>query len=131
MQCDADGNVIEEMMRWMLVAGYSAEQIFAMRLSMDEAIVNALKHGNRYDRSKKITVAYEVNGKHVIARVEDQGDGFDPNRVPDPTASENLDRPSGRGLMLMRHFMTSVDYNAQGNAVTLRMNRSHNGATRP
>ena len=93
--------------------------LFSIKLALEEALVNAIKHGNQYDRNKKVEIAYQVTAERFIIRITDEGDGFDPADVPDPTAVENLERPCGRGLMLMRHYMTEVDYNKSGNSVQM------------
>src|SRR5690348_4315998 len=86
--------------------GYSETEQFRVHLALEEAIVNAHKHGNQRDWSKSITVRYHVGADGVVAQVEDQGAGFDPHLVPDPLAPENLERPSGRGLLLMRSYLS-------------------------
>jgi serine/threonine-protein kinase RsbW len=93
------------------------QDLFSIKLALEEALVNAIKHGNQYDRNKKVEITYEVHGDRFVVRITDQGQGFDPADVPDPTAVENLERPCGRGLMLMRHYMTEVAYNTSGNSV--------------
>ena len=108
----------------MSESGYQAKDIFAVRLALEEAFVNAVEHGHRGDGLKSVRVAYQVGPGQVLAEVEDQGSGFDPSRVPDPTAPENLDKPCGRGLFLMRHYMTWVYHSSRGNCVTLCRYRS-------
>lgn len=98
---------------------FSPRDVFAMRLAIEEAIVNAIKHGNKRDLDKNVTISWTVNSQKVIVSVEDEGAGFDPSDVPDCTAEENLDKPSGRGIMLMKSFLTAVEYNETGNRVTL------------
>ena len=93
--------------------------LFSIRLALEEALVNAIKHGNQYDRDKSVEVAYEIYPDRFVVRITDQGTGFDPADVPDPTAFENLERPCGRGLMLMRHYMSEVHFNERGNSVTM------------
>jgi serine/threonine-protein kinase RsbW len=93
--------------------------IFSIKLALEEALVNAIKHGNQMDRTKKVTVAYRVRPDHFEVVISDEGPGFDPSDVPDPTQVENLERPCGRGLMLMRHYMSEVHYNERGNSVTM------------
>jgi serine/threonine-protein kinase RsbW len=104
-------------------AGYTAREAFAVRLALEEAMVNALKHGHRNDPSKVAQLRYHLTPECVLAEVEDQGDGFDPNAVPDPLALENLEKSSGRGLLLMRTYMTWVRYNAAGTCVSLCLRR--------
>ena len=98
---------------------YSDKEQFGVRLALEEAIVNAIKHGHRGDLSKTVRVCYHVTPAEVRADVEDEGPGFDPFAVPDPLAPENLEQPGGRGVFLMRHYMTAVEFNAAGNRVTL------------
>ncbi len=99
--------------------GFSDRDIFVMRLAIEEALVNAVKHGNKRDPSKKIFVRCQVDHQKVWLQIEDEGDGFVLADVPDPTADENLDKPSGRGIKLMESFLTSLEYNDRGNCVTL------------
>ena len=108
----------------MSESGYQARDIFAVCLALEEAFVNAVEHGHRGDGLKSVRVAYQVGPGQVLAEVEDQGPGFNPSRVPDPTAPENLDKPCGRGLFLMRHYMTWVYHSSRGNCVTLCRYRS-------
>jgi serine/threonine-protein kinase RsbW len=105
---------------------FSEREIFAVRLALEEALVNAIKHGNQMDRSKKVRVAYRVHAERFDVVVADEGPGFDPAEVPDPTAVENLERPCGRGLMLMRHYMNEVRFSCHGNSVS--MTKLRNGS---
>lgn len=93
--------------------------VFCIKLALEEALVNAIKHGNGFDRSKKVYVTYRLHADRFEVTVRDDGPGFDPADVPDPTAVENLERPCGRGLMLMRHYMSDVAYNERGNGVIM------------
>lgn len=93
---------------------------FAVRLALEEAVSNASRHGNSGDPKKKLELRYRVKPGEIVLEVQDEGRGFDPNVVPDPTAEENLEIPSGRGLMLMRAYMSEVSYNDDGNRVTMR-----------
>lgn len=103
--------------------GYEDDAIFALKLALEEAMTNAVKHGNRNDARKRIWVRYFVNPQRVVIMVRDEGCGFCPDKVPDPTAEENLERPNGRGLMLMYSYMTKVRYNDRGNEVWLLKER--------
>jgi serine/threonine-protein kinase RsbW len=104
--------------------GYPEGDRFAMRLALQEALVNAVKHGNGGDPAKRVRLRYRVSAACVELEVEDQGEGFDPAGVPDPCAPENLERPCGRGLLMMRHYLDEVHYHGRGNRVTLRKRRS-------
>jgi serine/threonine-protein kinase RsbW len=97
----------------------SDHEIFSVRLALEEALVNAIKHGNQMDRDKKVRVSYRYQLDRLEVSITDEGPGFDPADVPDPTAVENLDRPCGRGLMLMRYYMTEVQYQGAGNTVSM------------
>ncbi|NQV23580.1 MAG: ATP-binding protein [Rhodopirellula sp.] len=103
---------------------YTGSDAFGIRLSLEEAVVNAIRHGNGMDFRKNVRVALRVSRDEVWISVEDEGVGFTPEVVPDPTSPENLERPHGRGLMLMRHFMTSVEYSDSGNRVELCKHRA-------
>jgi serine/threonine-protein kinase RsbW len=103
----------------MVNQGYPEKEVFGTCLATEEAIVNALKHGNHNDPTKRVRVRYRVDAGRAFVQVADEGNGFDRERVPDPFAAENLQRPSGRGLLLMRSFMTWVRFNRRGNIVTL------------
>lgn len=98
---------------------FSSRDLFGMRLALEEALVNAIKHGNRMDRNKHVEIFCQIHETSVHIEVEDEGPGFHLSDVPDPTSDENLERPCGRGIMLMRSFMNLVEYNERGNRVTL------------
>jgi serine/threonine-protein kinase RsbW len=101
---------------------------FCIRLALEEALINAIKHGNQMDRAKKVQISFRILSDRFECCISDEGEGFDPNDVPDPTAEENLERPCGRGLMLMRHYMSEVVYNERGNSVSMhRVFRNVNG----
>ena len=111
---------IQETIVGMLEAlEFPARDVFGMRLALEEAIVNAIKHGNGMDPDKSIRVSVAVDDEKVLVEIEDEGTGFDPTDVPDPTCEENLEQPGGRGIMLMKAFMSSVEYNDAGNLVRL------------
>lgn len=88
-------------------------------VALDEAIVNAIKHGNGYDAAKLVTIEAEITAESARFTISDEGPGFSEEDVPDPCAPENLLRPSGRGLLLIRNIMDKVEYNAQGNVLTM------------
>ncbi len=103
---------------------YPKKDLFALRLALEEALVNAVKHGNKGDTSKEARLGYHVNADFVLIEVEDEGAGFDPSAVPDPLAPENLERPSGRGLFLIRQYMTWMEHSERGNCVRMCKQRS-------
>lgn len=101
--------------------GFREQETFAVKLALEEAVTNAFRHGNKCDPSKRIIVRYDVTPKRVEILVIDEGEGFRPDLVPDPTLPENLDRPHGRGIMLMRSYLDEVEYHQPGNSVRLVM----------
>jgi serine/threonine-protein kinase RsbW len=102
---------------------YPMRDVFGVRLALEEALVNAIKHGNQMDASKKVYIECRVSTERIWIRIRDEGQGFDINALPDPTLEENLEKPSGRGVLLMREFMTKVEYNDRGICVTLEKHR--------
>ena len=93
-------------------------------MAMEEAVMNAIKHGNKRDPSKSVRVVITLSGNQFHACVTDEGEGFNPDAVPDPTLDENLEKTSGRGLMLMSNFIDVVKYNELGNSVELTKRKS-------
>lgn len=100
--------------------GFSEDSIFAIKLTLEEAITNAIKHGNKCDRSKTVTVRYAVDSAEVVIYIQDEGAGFDPQGVPDPTVPERLSLPNGRGILLMKAYMNEVEYRCNGREIFLR-----------
>jgi serine/threonine-protein kinase RsbW len=113
----------EKVENWMRVMGYSRKDIFAVRLALEEAAVNAFRHGNQGDPAKVVRVNFLVTLAETFVEVEDEGPGFDPGRVPDPL-TEHAGRITCRGLFLMRVYMSGVSFNPRGNRVTLWRRRS-------
>ena len=96
---------------------YDEEDVFAVHLALEEALLNAVKHGNKMDPQKEIKIDYSVSPEKVEIFMADEGDGFDPDTIPDPRRGENLYKTAGRGLFLMRAYMDIVEYNKRGNRV--------------
>jgi serine/threonine-protein kinase RsbW len=89
-------------------------------IAMTEAVNNAIVHGNRLDASKQVTVHFNVVDDTVIRfTIEDEGPGFDYNSLPDPTAPENIEKPHGRGVFLMRQLADKCDFVDNGRVVVL------------
>jgi len=86
------------------------EQINAVVLSVAEAASNAILHGNKNDKNKKVFILMEVDDEKVIIRIKDEGKGFDPSKVPDPTIPENILKDSGRGIHIMNNFLDKLTY---------------------
>ncbi|MEM9166076.1 MAG: ATP-binding protein [Planctomycetota bacterium] len=105
-------------------AAYSDASCFAIRLAVEEALANAFRHGHRdLDPCTPVSVEYEVERRSIRVSVEDQGPGFSPEDVPDPTAPENITKTSGRGLLLVRSYMTEVRHNDRGNRIEMRYDK--------
>lgn len=116
--------ILEELLGQLGDRNWPEEDKFGVHLSVEEALMNAIKHGNQRDPEKFVFVECRLTDDLLYVQVEDQGEGFDPNDVPDPTLDENLELPSGRGLMLMKTFMSLVEYSEKGNRVTMEKKRS-------
>ena len=108
-----------QLLQEVVSCGYSEASAFAIKLAVEEAINNAIKHGNKFDRQKMVDLTFEVGPEQAVVTVADQGDGFDPSSLPDPTADENLEKPTGRGVMLMRAYMDEVRFSPRGNQVQM------------
>ena len=104
--------------------GFGQEAVFAIKLALEEAMTNAVKHGNGSDPSKQITVRFAVDDTRAVIIVRDEGGGFRASGVPDPTQPNRLTLPTGRGIMLMRAYMDEVSYRHDGTEVRLvKLNR--------
>ena len=119
----AGQKVQDRIIEQLEAADYPPRGVFGMRLALEEAIVNAIKHGNKFAAEKSVVVTYQMVDDLVTVTVTDEGAGFDPALVPDPTDDENLDKPSGRGIMLMQSFLNRVEYLQGGRQVLLELSR--------
>ncbi|MDM7922596.1 MAG: ATP-binding protein [Pyrinomonadaceae bacterium] len=88
-------------------------------VALDEAFVNAVKHGNKYDAQKLVRITAEVSKKEARFTIEDEGEGFDVNNIPDPLDPQNLFKTSGRGVLFIYNIMDEVKYNDRGNRLTM------------
>jgi serine/threonine-protein kinase RsbW len=119
----AGRRLLDEVLRRLKVERWLPRDIFGVHLAMEEALVNAITHGNRGDPRRRLRIRCRVSPKRIRIEIADEGEGFDPRLVPDPTDPDRLEAPGGRGLMLMRAFMNRVEYNERGNLVVLEKNR--------
>jgi serine/threonine-protein kinase RsbW len=111
--------------------GYNEDASFAIKLALEEAMTNAVRHGNRGDSSKHVIVRYAVSPEMCVICVRDEGDGFQPSNIPDPTAPDRLSLPCGRGIMLIRAYMSDVEYRAAGREVRMvKLNPDYQGASK-
>ncbi len=109
----------EQILREVEACGFSENAAFAIKLALEEAMTNAFRHGNRCDPTKRIVVRYQVTPQRTDIEVCDEGGGFCPDEVPDPTQPGFIDRPHGRGIMLMRAYLDEVAFSCEGNSVRL------------
>lgn len=109
-----------ELMAAVAQHGFDDDASHAIRLALEEALINAIKHGNGGDTSKKVTVDATVTDKVAEFTITDQGKGFDRADVPDPTDEANLEKTSGRGLLLIETYMTDVKYRDKGRTLWMR-----------
>lgn len=120
--------VIQELVLQLELNGWRNKDVFGIHMAMEEAIMNAIHHGNQCDPEKRVHIWIEVEESRFEARITDEGEGFDPAALPDPTADENLEKTSGRGVALIQHFVDDVLYNQAGNSVRLIKTRTDSGA---
>jgi serine/threonine-protein kinase RsbW len=106
--------------------GLSDEKISSLLLAVTEATTNAIIHANKNDKTKLVKVDVTVNDSKLVIKVIDEGKGFDPAKIPDPTTPENLLKDSGRGVYLMRVYMDELKYNVtdSGTETVLTLNLS-------
>ena len=99
--------------------GFDYDSIFGIKLAVDEALINAIKHGNKLDPSKRVHVEASISPRRLEVIIEDEGTGFDRQSVPDPTSEDNLHKPSGRGILLMEAYMDRVEWSLGGRRVRM------------
>lgn len=107
---DSVNKVEETAAQYALRAGFDEDTVSHIGMAVREAAVNAVLHGNAYDKGKNITASFEATSESLIIRIADQGSGLDPDTIPDPLAPENILRGSGRGIFLIRAFMDEVNF---------------------
>ena len=99
--------------------GFADDTIRKMKITLTELLVNALHHGNKKDPLKKVILGHIVDKNKSVISILDEGDGFNPSVVPDPTLPENLIKDSGRGLYIVRCYVDDLYFNEKGNRVTI------------
>jgi anti-sigma regulatory factor (Ser/Thr protein kinase) len=105
--------------------GYPDESIRKMKIVLTELLANAIYHGNKKDHSKKVTMGHFVDRKKAVISILDEGSGFDPASVADPTLPENLVKDRGRGLFIVKKYVDLLEFNAEGNRVMVIKNFTH------
>jgi serine/threonine-protein kinase RsbW len=104
--------------------GYSERASHAIRLALEEALINAIKHGNKLDPHKHVRIDARINPRRAEFVIEDEGAGFERAKVPDPTADENLCKICGRGIFLIESYMNKVQWSHGGRRLRMvKLNR--------
>lgn len=111
--------VLQYLLERVAKLGVIAPEKSNLFIALDEAFVNAVKHGNKNDPAKLVRVGAELSPKEACFTIEDEGEGFDVQTIPDPRDPANLFKSSGRGVLLIYNIMDEVEYNAQGNRVKM------------
>jgi serine/threonine-protein kinase RsbW len=117
--------VLDELLAQLEAQQWQQRDIFAVHLATEEALVNAINHGNGADVQKNVHFVCWLGGDRVRIEISDEGPGFNPSDLPDCTNGDHLHAPCGRGVMLMKAFMSRVEFNALGNTVTMEKERNH------
>lgn len=99
-----------------------------LRVGLTEALANAMLYGNNRDPRKRVTVETQIEPERISVRVTDEGRGFDPEQVDDPTTPSNLNKVGGRGIFLIRKLMDQVEFNDRGNSILMILNSRSRGA---
>jgi serine/threonine-protein kinase RsbW len=124
----AISNICGRLLDEVRAKDFDSEEIFAIHLALEEAILNALKHGNKFDPTKIVDIDYLITDEKCDISVADEGPGFSPDSLPDPREEENIYKPCGRGVLLMRSYMDVVEFNESGNRVHMIKYKSTNKA---
>lgn len=113
--------LVERLIDDLRSAGNFQEECYGdVLIAMTEAVNNAIVHGNKMDITKQVLVEYEIQDKDLFFRIHDEGPGFDYDNIPDPTAPENIEKPNGRGVFLMRSLADECEFLEDGRIVELR-----------
>ncbi|MFO0011840.1 MAG: ATP-binding protein [Planctomycetota bacterium] len=121
---EAGHAVIDQLMAALEGAGWVGRDLFHIQMAIEEAVVNAIEHGNRREIAKQVHVLFHVFHDRAEMTITDQGNGFDHRNVADPTEEERLDKPRGRGVLLIRELMSDAKYNDKGNSVWMLKHRT-------
>lgn len=110
--------------------GWKHSDLFAIHMALEESISNAIRHGNKEDPAKRVAIDCELSEVRFWIRVCDEGAGFDPEKVPDCCDPDRLEVAGGRGLTLMKAYMTRMEYNDRGNCLTMEKSLNAGPANR-
>lgn len=122
--CGQGRDLIEKVLSVMDKMGWSQHDMFAVNMALEESFTNAIEHGNHCNKRKKFHVSCQVTPQSVLISVRDEGKGYTRERLPDPLDEENIETPSGRGILLIHGFMSRVWYNDAGNEIHMEKLRT-------
>lgn len=111
--------ILDDLSSELTNAGFERRQIWSIELAFTEALVNAVRHGNQDDDRKSVVIEYQILAEGLRLAIEDEGPGFCPDDLDDPTQQEHLLRPGGRGLLLIRSLMAEVRLDGRGNRIVM------------
>ena len=124
IRIDNDSHLLKEISKELIGSlqkqGVDENIIFDVHVAFEEALRNAMVHGNKSDPEKKVMIETMITDGELMICVEDEGDGFDPDSLPDPTLGENLLKESGRGVYLVKHLMDDAVYEQEGRKAVMR-----------
>jgi serine/threonine-protein kinase RsbW len=112
------------LLEYLQTTGWSDREVFGIHMAVEEALVNAIQHGNKEDPTKSVHIAYRATPQKLRIEITDEGPGFCPSEVADPTSGDHLCEPHGRGLLLMKAYMSKVEYLGRGNHLVMEKRRS-------
>ncbi len=115
---------LKEVIQQLKRLDWTEKDRFAIMIALEEALMNAVKHGNEHDESKFVDIRVTLDRDDCFVHVADEGPGFDPGKVPDPCEDCNLEKTSGRGVALIKNFVDEVNYKEPGNVLEFRKFRS-------
>ena len=110
---------VDSLFKKLESCGINHDIFFDIRLSLEEALINAIRHGNKMDKDKSVFLKVDVDNDRLEIEVKDEGSGFDYENIPSPTQGENLQKVSGRGIFLMKNFMDKVEFSDGGSRVKM------------
>src|ERR1700758_1702436 len=126
---DTVDNAEEKASRIATELGFAEDEVMQISMAVREGAVNAVLHGNAYATDKNETLAFERIGSELVITIRDQGKGMDLSKIPNPLAPENLLKPSGRGIFLMRSFMDVVEIRPSSTGTELKLIKHVHGPT--
>jgi serine/threonine-protein kinase RsbW len=113
------GGVIQYLNDILIKLGIQEDDDIQVKVSLLESITNAIEHGNHGNANKNVEITAQITAEKAIFTIKDQGKGFDPQNLPDPTEPENIIKARGRGIFMIQNLMDEVHFNGQGNVITM------------